>query len=104
MEIEFTEPLKTGSGEKVSDYTVTQWYFKPTSDYGGPKMDDKVLEIKNLKVSDDRKKVFVELAGMKANHVVYIRLNKKTILSSSGNGLWSTEAWYNMNTIPSANY
>jgi cytochrome c len=103
VEIEFTEPLKTGSGEEVSDYTVTQWYFKPTSDYGGPKMDDKVLEIKNLKVSDDRKKVFVELAGMKANHVVYIRLNKKTILSSSGNGLWSTEAWYNMNTIPSAN-
>jgi cytochrome c len=100
VEIEFTEPLKEGAGLKASDYNVRQWFFKPTGDYGGPKLDDQAMTIKNVQVSADRKKVLLELPGMKANHVVYIRLNKKTMASSTGKNLWTTEAWYTMNSIP----
>ncbi|MGV3639622.1 MAG: PA14 domain-containing protein, partial [Adhaeribacter sp.] len=100
VEIEFTEPLKAGSGEKASDYGVRQWFFKPTADYGGPKLDDKALAVKSVTVSADRRKVLLELPGMQARHVVYIRLNKKTLASSSGKNLWATEAWYTMNSIP----
>jgi cytochrome c len=103
VEIEFTEPLKSGSGEKASDYTISQWYFKPTAEYGGPKLGEKGLEIKSVKVSDDRKKAYLELPGMQSKHVVYIRLNKKTVSSATGKDLWATEAWYTMNAIPSAN-
>jgi cytochrome c len=100
VEIEFTEPLKEGVGEAASDYEIRQWWFKPTGDYGGPKLDNEALSVKNVKVSTDRKKVTLQLAGMKNKHVVYIRLNRKTITSQSGNTLWTTEAWYNMNEIP----
>jgi cytochrome c len=100
VEIEFTEPLKEGVGTKASDYNVRQWYYKPTEEYGGPKLDDKALNIRSVNVSTDRKRVFLELAGMKPNHMVYIRLNRQTITSQSGNNLWSTEAWYTMNNIP----
>jgi cytochrome c len=100
LEIEFTEPLKEGVGEAASDYEIRQWWFKPTGDYGGPKLDNEALSVKNVKVSTDRKKVTLQLAGMKNKHVVYIRLNRKTITSQSGNTLWTTEAWYNMNEIP----
>jgi cytochrome c len=100
VEIEFTEPLKEGVGEAASDYEIRQWWFKPTGDYGGPKLDDEKLSVKNVKVSADRRKVTLQLAGMKNQHVVYIRLNRKTITSQSGNTLWTTEAWYNMNEIP----
>ena len=100
VEIEFTEPLKAGSGEKADDYNVRQWYYKPTGDYGGPKIDDKSLEVKNVKVSANRKKVILALAGMKPKHLVYIRLNKKTVRSNTGKDLWTTEAWYTMNSIP----
>jgi cytochrome c len=100
VEIEFTEPLKEGVGESASYYEIRQWWFKPTGDYGGPKLDNEALSIKTVKVSADRKKVTLQLAGMKNKHVVYIRLNRKTITSQSGNALWSTEAWYNMNEIP----
>jgi cytochrome c len=100
VEIEFTEPLKEGSGTKASDYTIRQWYYKPTENYGGPKLDDKQLPIHSVNVSADRKKVFLELGGMKPKHLVYIRLNRQTVLNEKGNNLWSTEAWYTMNNIP----
>ncbi len=102
LEIELTEPLKNGVGEKASDYTIRQWWYKPTAEYGGPKLDEKALDIKKITVSPDRKKVMLELNGMKPKHMVYIRLNRNTVVSNSGKSLWTTEAWYNMNSIPTA--
>ncbi|MCF2489302.1 PA14 domain-containing protein [Dyadobacter sp. CY347] len=100
VEIEFTEPLKEGIGETASDYEIRQWWFKPTGDYGGPKMDEESLAVKSVKISADRKKAYLQLTGMKSKHMVYIHLNRKNIISQNGNNLWSTEAWYNMNEIP----
>jgi cytochrome c len=65
-----------------------------------PKLDNESLPVKSVNVSSDRKKVTLQLAGMKSKHVVYIHLNRKTIVSQNGNNLWSTEAWYTMNVLP----
>jgi cytochrome c len=100
IEIEFTEPLKAGAGSKASDYRIKQWWLKPTASYGGPNMDEELLAIKKVTVAPDRKKVFLEIPGMKDKHVLYIRLNKKTMLNNRGASLWSTESWYSMNSIP----
>jgi len=100
MEIEFTEPLAPSDGWNVDDFEVKQWYYKPTIEYGGPKLDDKKLKIKSGTVSDDRKRVFLEFDGQKDNHMIYIRL-KKHFVSDAGRELWSTEAWYTMNKVPS---
>jgi cytochrome c len=99
VEIEFTEPLQEGDGWAKSDYEIKQWYYKPTIQYGGPKLDNKSLNIRSVNVSDDRKKVFLELDGMKDDHVVYIRI-MNPFISENNHGLWSTEAWYTMNRIP----
>ncbi len=99
IEIEFTEALKEGDGWMTDDYEVRQWYYEPTADYGGPKIDDKRLTILSANVSDDRKKVFLELEGMRDDHVVYVRL-KNHFVSEEEHSLWSTEAWYTMNKIP----
>ena len=99
LEIEFTEPLKEGDGSSASDYEIAQWYYQPTAQYGGPKMDERVLSIRSVNVSNDRKKVFLEIEGIKGRHVQYIHLNKHFI-SELGHQLWSTEAWYTMNSIP----
>lgn len=101
MEIEFTEPLEEADGWNIEDYEVKQWYYKPTIDYGGPKLDEKKLKIKSATVSDDRKKVFLEFDGQKSNHMIYIRL-KKHFVSEAGRPLWSTETWYTMNQVPQA--
>ena len=96
----FTEALKEGDGWNTADYEVRQWYYLPTADYGGPKLDEKQLNIKSVNISEDRKKVFLELDGMKDDHVVYVRL-KNHFVSEQEHSLWSTEAWYTMNNIPS---
>lgn len=99
MEIEMTEPIGAGFGNSVSDYEVRQWYFKPTADYGGPKLDEKFLNVKSVHISNDRRKVFLEISGLESNHVVYIRL-KGLFLSEANRNLWATEAWYTLNQIP----
>ena len=99
IEIEFTEPLDINDGWDKNDYEIRQWYYLPTKEYGGPKLDDKALDILSVNVSDDRKKVFLELAGMEEDHLIYVHLNK-SFVSANNHELWTTEAWYTMNAIP----
>ena len=100
IEIEFTEPLKEGVGESKEDYLIRQWWYKPTDNYGGPKLDDEPLPIQKIIISPDRMRATLVLGKMKPKHVVYVRLNKKTMRSKDGRELWATEAWYTMNEIP----
>ena len=58
MEIEFTEPIADGEGGINSLYEVRQWYYKPTIDYGGPKLGEKMLKVNSVSISEDRKKSF----------------------------------------------
>ncbi len=99
IEITFTEPLHANDGWDISEFSVKQWYYKPTADYGGPKLDEKMLNIKSTQVSEDGTKVFLELDGMKEDHMIYVHLDKHFI-SRKGNQLWSNEAWYTLNKIP----
>ncbi len=99
IEIEFTQPLEEGQGLQASDYDIKQWMYVPTHNYGGPKLDQSTLKVLSVNISNDRKKVFLELAGMKENHVVYVHLPYEWT-SANGLELWSTEAWYTLNRIP----
>jgi len=99
VEIEFTEALREADGWNPSDYEIRQFKYVPTAAYVGPKVDDRPLSIKSVNISEDRKKVFLELGGMKEDHVIYVRLNEKFI-SAESHSLWSSEAWYTMNNIP----
>lgn len=103
VEIEFTEPLREGDGWDPAHYFVKQWWYKPTVNYGGPKMDEEELTVKSASLSADRKKVFLEIPGIKPQHVVYIRL-RNLPLSELGHEIWTTEAWYTMNAIPDGAY
>lgn len=98
LEIEYTEPITHTAGDPKL-YEIKQWYYKPTIDYGGPKLGEQTLPVKSVTVSADRKKVFLEIPDIKANHVVYVHL-RKHIISQPGHTIWSTEAWYTMNQIP----
>lgn len=99
MEVTFTEPIAKNESISKDNFEVLQWYFKPTADYGGPKLGEETLAIKSVNLSNDRKKVFLELEGMKPEHVVYVRISK-AFMSDKNQSLWSTEAWYTLNAIP----
>ena len=99
FEIEFTEPVKAGQKISTSDFFVQQWWYLPTANYGGPKMDLEKLKVTGMTVSNDRKKIYLEMAGLKKEHVIYIRL-PENLESAGGQALWSSETWYTLNNIP----
>lgn len=99
FEIEFTEPIKDGQNISAEDFLIERFYFKPTPKYGGPKMDLTELKPKNFYLSDDRKKIFIELDGLKEKHLVYFRI-KRPFMSELNHELWTTEAWYTLTNIP----
>ena len=99
MEIEFTEPLREGDGWDANSYAVKQWWYKPTAEYGGPKMDETTMNVQSVTVSADRKKVFLEIPGLKPQHLVHIQL-RNLPLSDLDHEIWTTEGWYNLNAIP----
>lgn len=100
FEIEFTEPLSEGAGERPADYEIRQWRYEPTAQYGGPKIDEETLEIEGVELSENRRRARLTIEGMKPDHLVYIHLDDSTMQSAAGRRLWSTEAWYTLNRIP----
>ena len=99
FEIEFTEPLKSGKAMQLSGVLIQQWWYLPTANYGGPKMDLEKLKVTRVTVSNYLKKVYLEIPDVKKRHVIYFRL-PENLESASGQRLWSSEAWYTLNNIP----
>ncbi|MEZ4829860.1 MAG: hypothetical protein R3C61_26800 [Bacteroidia bacterium] len=96
FEISFTEPLDQDGEKILSGITLQQWYYQPTSGYGGPKLGLETILPENITLSEDRKKVYLNLPELKPGHVVYFLL-PEMIRSESGQKLWSGEAWYTLN-------
>jgi hypothetical protein len=62
-------------------------------------MDLTELRVAQIRFSEDRKKVRLDIPGLKENRVVYLRLPSNW-RSAGGQPLWSGEAWYTLNTKP----
>ncbi|WP_232835006.1 c-type cytochrome [Pleomorphovibrio marinus] len=101
FEIEFTEPLSK-RGITKEDLLVQQWWYEPTSSYGGPKKDLTDLFPEEIELSEDRKKCRLVIPGLREEHVVYFLLSEN-ILNEHDKPLWSGEAWYTLNKIPNSN-
>jgi cytochrome c len=99
FEIEFTEPLPETASDDLKHVQIQQWRYEPTAKYGGPKLDQVTLPVSTLSLSKDRTRAYLEIPDLKKEHVVYFRL-PDGLQSASGQPLWSSEAWYTLNTIP----
>ncbi|MEM7657772.1 MAG: family 16 glycoside hydrolase [Bacteroidota bacterium] len=94
ISIEFSEAIAPGYGERLSDYRIMGW--EPNS--GGAQL--LPIEISGLALSEDRRRLDVQLSGLKAGMVLFVRI-LQPFPSEDNQSLWSTEAWYNMNQVPS---
>ncbi|MEV6620346.1 family 16 glycoside hydrolase [Amycolatopsis sp. NPDC051106] len=99
FEVEYTQPLSAATAQDLSTkYQVSQWRYAPTAAYGGPKVDEQTLTVTGATVSADRKKVTLQISGLLAGRVVHVR-SPRPFASESGTPLWSTEAWYTLNSL-----
>lgn len=101
FEIELTEPLASDYVVNADSFRIEQWRYEPTAAYGGPKLDHKRLAIRSIERTDNDRKLRLVIDGLRERHVVYVAL-PSDFRSVSGQSLWSNEAWYTLNTLPSA--
>ncbi|MFC9267351.1 family 16 glycoside hydrolase [Streptomyces zhihengii] len=100
FELEYTQPLSRETADKLAQsYRVDQWRYVPTPSYGGPKVDEETLAVRSARLSADRRKVTLEVVGLKPGRVVHVR-SPRPFSSAAGEALWSTEAWYTLNALP----
>ncbi|MDQ1012653.1 hypothetical protein QFZ82_007138 [Streptomyces sp. V4I23] len=100
FELEYTQPLSQATADTLAArYQVKQWRYVATPAYGGPKVDEETLAVRSATLSEDRKKVTLDIVGLKQDRVVHVR-SPRPFSSASGEALWSTEAWYTLNAMP----
>ncbi|MEV7327765.1 ricin-type beta-trefoil lectin domain protein [Micromonospora sp. NPDC093244] len=100
FEVEYTQPVSAETAaDLAAHYKIKQWRYVATSSYGGPKIDEETLTVTSATLSADGRKVTLAVDGRKAGRVVHLR-SPRPFTSTSGQSLWSTEAWYTLNAIP----
>ncbi|MEV0715856.1 family 16 glycoside hydrolase [Asanoa sp. NPDC050611] len=99
FELEYTQPVSAATiASLATTYTVKQWRYVPTQNYGGPKVDEQTLSVASAVASADGRKVTLKVNGLQAGRVVYVR-SPRPFTAANGQELWSTEAWYTLNAL-----
>ncbi len=99
FEVRFTKPVASAWLSDAANFTVRQWSYAPTAAYGGPKIGEERLSVAKATPSPDGRAVTLEVPGLKRGRCVSLRMDPT---STDGEPIWSTEAWYTLNEIPSA--
>jgi cytochrome c len=99
IEVEFTEPLGAGVSVRPADFAVRDWTYRPSAEYGGPKLDERVLPVARVELAPDRRRVLLALDGLAPGRVVHLEV-VGPLADARGQALWSREAWYTLNRIP----
>ncbi len=85
IHIGFTNPVEAASASDAGNYAIQQWNYQWTKSYGSPDFkvsDEKAkgrdpVEIKSVKLSADRKSVFLEVPGLKPVNQMEIKMKIK---------------------------
>jgi cytochrome c len=99
IEVEFTEPLDPGVSVQPADFAVRSFRYRPTAEYGGPKLDERVLPVARVELTPDRRRVLLALDGLAAGRVLHLEV-VGALTGAGGQALWSREAWYTLNRMP----
>lgn len=96
--IEFTQPVPYSVASLKGNYSLQQFRQTPESTYGGPKYNLETLTAQRLDISQDRRKVFLSIPGLKTDRVLALRL--RNFINDANVAPWATEAWYTINRLP----
>jgi hypothetical protein len=96
--VRFTKPVPSTWLSDPQHYDLSTYTYKPTHDYGGPKVDEHKLEATSAEPAADGQSVRLVVPGVKRGYVCYLRTDP---VSAAGEQIWSTESWYTVNEIPS---
>ncbi len=99
LRVVFTQPVDPAWLADPANYLVRSWTYRPTGDYGGPKVDDRPHRVRTAAPSEDGLSVALAIEGIEPGRCYHLRTDP---VSADGETIWSTEAWYTMNVVPRA--
>ena len=95
--IQLTEPVHAEQGASTDRFSVRQWRYRATGQYGGSKLDEEDLDVLEARVVDGGRAIELDVDGLREGRCVYIRADLE---SARGERIWSPEIWYTLNRIP----
>ncbi len=100
FKINFTKPLASQHRLDLQHLIqVESWYYKPTKNYGGPKLDQRKESINGIEVDNNGKQVILTIDNLRKKHVYHFYFSPE-IHSNQDERLWAGDAWYTLNQIP----
>jgi hypothetical protein len=96
FELEFTEPVDAGTGEKPESFETETYGYQYSSNYGGPETHPRRTRPSRLEWSTDRRRVQLAYSEMEAQRVMRVTLSG---LKSGGEPLAHTMVAYTLNKL-----
>jgi glucose/arabinose dehydrogenase len=96
LEVEFTKAIAAADAVPAR-FSVSSFWYEPTSAYGGAKKDNRLLSVSGAAVSADGKRVTLTVAGLQTGRVLQIRL--QDLKSKDGESPYATDGYYTLNAF-----
>lgn len=99
FELLFTQPVNPETAEDVESYRLSTYTYIFQASYGSPEVDHTQPTITQATVSEDHRRVTLEIDGLQRGHVHELHL--PGLRNPQGHPLIHTQAYYTLNHIPS---
>ncbi len=96
--VEFTSPVDPETAAAPASYELSSYTYILHSDYGSPEVDVAQLEIKEVRLAEDRLSVELVLDGLRSGYVHELHLDG--VRGANGNPLLHARAYYTLVEIP----
>lgn len=97
LEVEFTTPVDPATVTPAHFTGLKMWEYKRQETYGAGKQPDQTLALSETAVSADGRRVYLKIADLAANRVVYFKA--ANVKGAGGKAPWNDEAWFTLNTV-----
>ena len=97
FEITFTEPVDKSLASDSTNFRFRRYYYAYHKKYGSDQLDNQVVKVVGIAISDDRKKLKVDLGEMKPGYVYELKLGN--VRSAEGQPLTNKIICYTLNKL-----
>ncbi len=96
LHVEFTKPVPEAWLSNPANFAVTQWTYRATPEYGGPKIEEERLVVRAARPATNRLSVELSIDGIKIDRVVHLVADAR---ADDGEEIWSAESWYTVRRL-----
>jgi len=98
FDLTFTRPVNQELAANPENYKFQRYYYKYHRKYGSPRMDEQPVKVTNVQVSEDGRKVSLELDEMVTGYVYDLEID--SLASQKGANLDNCRLFYTLNNLP----